>query len=158
MIDASSTPEICNFDDHAFPDENVLRFEITMEDSLDVHHDEGLNDLLKDTKNFLHRQLFIFLLIVVQKISLLAIFHYDFELFAFLIEMGVIDFDEIGVYKFFHYFYFFECLISFEGIDMYSFEGKGFIFAILDEIYTAEASFSDGFDGFVVLHFEREVF
>ena len=64
-----------------------------MEDTLDAHHDEGLYDLFKNSEDLLNAKLFIFLLVIVQKVAFLAVLHDDFQLFVFLIEVGLVYLD-----------------------------------------------------------------
>lgn len=78
VVDAARAPEIGHLDDHALGDEYILGFEIAVEDALDVHDDEGLDDLLEDAEYLSNRQLFILLLEVVEQIALLAVLHDDF--------------------------------------------------------------------------------
>lgn len=113
-----------------------------MEDPLDAHDDEGLDNLFEYSKNFLNAQLFIFLFIVVEKVPLLTVFHYYLQLLAFLIEVGVINLYQVWMDELLHDFYFLQCLIALERVYMNSLEGKGSLLAVLDQIYTAEATFA----------------
>lgn len=123
-----------------------------MEDPLDTHHNEGLYDLFKYSEDFLNAQLFIFLLIVIQKIALLTVFHNYLHLFALLVEMGVIDLDQVGMHELFHDLDLLQCLIALEGVDVDAFQGEGSFFAVLDEINASETSFADSLNRFVMLH------
>lgn len=48
VVDAPCASEICHLDDHPLPNQYVLRLKVTVEDSLDVHDDKRLHDLLED--------------------------------------------------------------------------------------------------------------
>ena len=51
-LSRNNTPcatKISNFDDHAFSDQNIFGLKVTMEDSLDIHDDESLHNLFKDS-------------------------------------------------------------------------------------------------------------
>lgn len=103
LVDAASASEVCHLDDHAFSDEDVLRFKVAMEDALHVHHDEGLHDLLEDAQYFLRSELLILLLEVVEEVAVLAVLHDDFQEFILLIEVTVVDLDDVGVYELLHH-------------------------------------------------------
>lgn len=126
-----------------------------MEDSFDAHNDKSLHNLLENSENLGNSELLVFLFIVFEKVSFLAVFHDDFKLLAFLVEVWVIDFDEVGMYKFFHDFDLFQSLISLEGVDMDAFEGKRTVFAIFDQVDTPETALTYGFYRFIVLHHRR---
>ena len=117
-----------------------------MEDPLDTHHYEGLHDLFKYSKDLLNAQLFIFLLIVVQKISLFTIFHYYFQLLIHLIEMRVVYLDQIWVHELFHHLYLLQRLIPLKWVDVNTLQGKRFILAVLYQINTAKTALTDCLD------------
>ena len=117
-----------------------------MEDPFDAHNDESLDNLFEYSENFLNAQLFIFLFVVVKKVPFLTVFHYYLQLFAFLVEVGVVYLYQVWMDELLHYFYFLQCLIALERVYMNALEGKGSLLAVLDQIYTAEATFADRLD------------
>lgn len=78
-----------------------------MEHTLDVHDDKCLYNLFEDPQNLLYTQLFIFLFEIVKQVSFFTVLHNDLEQLIALIEMVLINFDEVGMYKFLHYVNFF---------------------------------------------------
>ena len=78
MTDTSGTTEISDFNNHSFTDENILRFEVSMEHTFGSHHYEGLYNLFEYSKDFLNAQLLIFLFEVIEKVAFLAVLHYNF--------------------------------------------------------------------------------
>ena len=92
-----------------------------MEDTFDAHNDKSLDNLLKDSENLWHSKLFVFLFVVVQEISFLAVLHDYFQLFTFLVKVRIIYFDKVGMYKLFHDLDLFQSLVSFERVDVDTF-------------------------------------
>ena len=117
---------------------------------------------ISKTENVLkHRsyfsELFLFIFVVVQKVTILAILHDDFQLLIFLIEVRVVDLDEVRVNKFFHDFNLFESLIAFEGVYSDSFQSKRSLFAIFNKIDTSETSLPDGFNHVVLQNQKKDL-
>ena len=91
--DTAGTSEVGNFDDEAFGDEDVFGFEVSVEDALNVHWNEGLDYLLEYFKNFPNRQTLFPLLVVVKQIPLLAILHHNVYGFIIFLHLIVIYLD-----------------------------------------------------------------
>lgn len=117
-----------------------------MEDALDVHDDECLNDLFEDSENLLDCELFVLFFEIVEQVAFFAVLHNDLEQFIILIEVVFINFDEVGMYKFLHDVDFFEGLVDFERIYMDAFECEGFVFGVFDEVDATEAALADDVD------------
>lgn len=75
MGDGSGTAEICNFDGSIVFEEDVLGFEVSVDDLFGVHGEKGFDDLAKNGKNFINRQLLLLLDKVVEQVALFAVLH-----------------------------------------------------------------------------------
>ena len=82
-----------------------------------VHDNESLDYLLEYSEDLIDWDVFL-LLVITEEISFCAVFHGDLEHLVRLVEFGLIDFNKIGVNKFFHDFDFFKGLLDLEGIDV----------------------------------------
>lgn len=61
------------------------------------------------------------------------------------------------MHELFHDFYLLLSLVPIEGMNVNSFESKGSLFAVLDEVDASEAALSDGLDGLIVMHYFQGV-
>jgi len=91
--DTPGASKVCYFDDKTFRNENVLRFQVSMENSFDVHWNKSLYDLFEDFEYFSYCEGFVLLFVVMKQVTLLAVLHQNFNCFFILLHLVVVNFD-----------------------------------------------------------------
>lgn len=144
-------PEVPDLDDPSSPKEDVFRLEVSVDDALDGHEYERVEDLPEDAENFLGGHLLV-LGEVAHEVALLAVLHNDLQLLGVLVEVVVEDADQVGVLEFLHELDLQQRLVDLEGIDVDLLECVALAALVLREVHAAEAALADGLNHLVGLH------
>ena len=153
MVDphALGAPEIRNFDSFVLGKQNVLRFEVPMDDSVCADDDKGRNELPQNLKNVCGWQIKV-LLCEMREVAALAILHDDMQKFLVLLEMMLVYSDEIGVVELTHDFDLTLGLLRVEGVDLDLLVGESVALIVADQVDRAEGPFANQLFNFVLLH------
>jgi hypothetical protein len=86
-----------------------------VDDSLDGHQDEGLEDLFEDGEYLFRRRILVFVE-VAHEVALLAVLHDDLQFVLVLVQLVVVDLDQVGVRELLHQLDFHQRLVDLEGV------------------------------------------
>lgn len=122
-----------------------------MDDPLDRHQQEGLEDLPEDGQDLIGRQR-LPLRGVAHEVALLAVLHNDLQLLLLLVEVVVVDLHQVGVRELLHEFDLQQRLLSLEGAHVDLLEGEELAGFVLGQEDLAEAALADRSHCCVGLH------